>query len=168
MPFALAGVTLVAVGAGVGEMDGLGIALALAAAASYVVFVLVGDAIGAGIDPFVMAALFTTGALPTFVVYGALTDGFSFTVTAPGVGWTACVGAVSVVAYLCLFAGLRRAGPTIATLLANVEPVVVVIASTVILGTTLTGVQLLGAVLVIGSVVVVNVIDMRVDATAGG
>jgi drug/metabolite transporter (DMT)-like permease len=160
VPFALVGVTLVAVGAGVGSMDGLGIALALAAAATYVVFVLAGDTIGEGIDPFVLAALFTTGALPTFVLYGLLTGGFSFAVTPSGSAWTACVGIVSVVAYLCLFAGLRRAGPTIATLLANMEPVVVVIASTLILGTSLTATQLVGAALVVGSVVVVNAIDM--------
>jgi drug/metabolite transporter (DMT)-like permease len=71
--------------------------------------------------------------------------------------WLGCIGVVStVVAIGFFFAGLRRVGPTSASILATVEPVVTVFLAFLVFGETLAAIQLLGAALVLTSVVVLQ------------
>jgi drug/metabolite transporter (DMT)-like permease len=74
-------------------------------------------------------------------------------VTAVGWGWLACIAGVSTVSAIALFfAGLRRAGPTSASILATVEPVVTVVLAFLVFGETLGAVQLVGGALVLSAV----------------
>jgi drug/metabolite transporter (DMT)-like permease len=78
-------------------------------------------------------------------------------VTPAGWLWLACIAAVSTVAAIVLFfAGLRRAGPTSASILATVEPVVTVLLAFLVFGETLGALQLLGGVFVLTAVVVLS------------
>ncbi len=54
------------------------------------------------------------------------------------------------------FAGLSRVGPTSASILATVEPVVTVVLAFLVFGETLGPAQLVGGALVLSAVVVLN------------
>ena len=70
--------------------------------------------------------------------------------TAAGWGWLACLALVSTVASIGLFfAGLRRVGPTTASILATVEPLVTVVLAFLVFGETMGPVQLVGGALVL-------------------
>jgi len=78
-------------------------------------------------------------------------------VTAAGWVWIASIAGVSTVAAIGLFfAGLKRVGPTTASLLSTVEPVVTVLLAFVVFGEALGAVQLLGGALVLSAVLALN------------
>lgn len=156
IPVALTGVALVLIGPGVGAVDALGATLALLAAVAYVAFVLAGDYLAVGTDPVVLAALMSTGAIPTFIFYGVISDGLSLDFQTGGWIWIVGVAVVSLIAFTTFFAGLERIGPSLTGLLSTSEPVATTVASAIIFGDSLAPIQVLGGALVIGAVVWVN------------
>jgi drug/metabolite transporter (DMT)-like permease len=148
------GLVLVVATAGTGSLDPLGAALAFGAALIYSTYILVSDGISRRVDPAVLSALVCTGAAVMLgagsAVLGDLRPGaLSFA----GLGWIACLAIVSTVISIGLFfAGLRRVGPTSASILATVEPVVTVGLAVVFFGESLGVVQVLGGVLVLAAV----------------
>ena len=116
-----------------------------------------------------LAALVCTGAAVTLTAgsaaLGELRPG---ALTAAGWGWLACLAVVSTVAAIGLFfAGLRRVGPTTASILATVEPLVTVLLAFLVFGETLGPAQLAGGALVLAAVLVLNV-RLRRRRTPGG
>ena len=156
IPVALTGVALVLIGPGVGAVDALGATLALLAAVAYVAFVLAGDYLAVGTDPVVLAALMATGAIPTFIFYGLITDGLSLEFQTTGWIWIVGVAFVSLIAFTAFFAGLERIGPSLTGLLSTSEPVATTVASAIIFGGTLAPIQFFGGALVVGAVIWVN------------
>jgi drug/metabolite transporter (DMT)-like permease len=111
----------------------------------------------------VLSALVCSGATVSLAVgstlLGQLRPG---DVTAAGWGWLVCIAVVSTVAAIGLFfAGLRRVGPTTASILATVEPLVTVLLAFLVFGETLRPVQILGGALVLTAVVVLNAGPLR-------
>lgn len=153
------GLALVVAGAGTGALDPLGAALGLGAAVVYSAYILVGDGVVARIRPQLLSALVCTGAAVTLTVGSALLGELRpGDVTATGWGWMACIAAVSTVASISLFfAGLRRVGPTTASILATVEPLVTVLLAFLVFGETLGAVQLAGGALVLAAVLALHV-----------
>ena len=149
------GIALVVAGAGAGALDPLGAALGLAAAVVYSAYILVGDGISARIDPRTLTALVCTGAALTLTAASAaLGDLRPGELTLGGWGWLAALAVVSTVGAISLFfAGLRRIGPTSASILATVEPLVTVVLAFAVFGETLGIVQTLGGALVLAAVV---------------
>jgi drug/metabolite transporter (DMT)-like permease len=155
---ALCGLVLVVAGAGTGALDPLGAALALAAAIVYSIYILVSDGVVGRMRPQVLSALVCTGAAASLIAgsaaLGELRPG---ALTAGGWGWLACLSVVStVVAISLLFAGLKRVGPTTASILATIEPLVTVVLAFVVFGETLGPLQLVGGALVLCAVLVLN------------
>jgi drug/metabolite transporter (DMT)-like permease len=62
----------------------------------------------------------------------------------------------TVAAVGLLFAGIRRVGPTSASILSTTEPVVTVVLAFLVFGESLGAVQLLGGALVLGAAVVLT------------
>ena len=150
------GLVLVVAGAGAGALDALGAALGLSAAAVYTTYILVSEGIVGRVTPRVLSALVCTGAAASLtvgsLVLGELRPG---ELTAAGWGWLACLAVVSTVAAVSLFfAGLRRVGPTTASIVSTAEPVVTVLLAFLVFGELLGPVQLLGGALVLGAVLV--------------
>src|ERR671934_131362 len=78
--------------------------------------------------------------------------------TAAGWGWLASLAVVSTVGAIALFfAGLRRAGPTTASILSTVEPLVTVLLALAVFGERLGAVQLAGGALVLAAVIVLRI-----------
>jgi drug/metabolite transporter (DMT)-like permease len=155
---ASSGLVLVVAGAGAGALDPLGAVLGLGAAIVYSAYILVSDGIAARTSAPLLAALVCTGAAASLSVGSALLGELRpGELTVAGWGWLACLAAVSTVASISLLlAGLRRVGPTTASILATVEVLVTVMLAFIVFGETLVAVQLVGGALVLGAVLVVQ------------
>jgi drug/metabolite transporter (DMT)-like permease len=166
---ALGGLVLVLAGAGAGTIDPVGAALGLGAAVVYSTYILVSDGVVGRVRPHVLSALVCTGAAASLTVGSALLgDLRPGELTAAGWGWLACLVLVSTVAAVSLFfAGLNRVGPTTASILATVEPVVTVLLAFLVFGEVLGVVQLLGGTLVLGGVLVITSYGLREETTRG-
>jgi drug/metabolite transporter (DMT)-like permease len=146
---------LVLVVGGAGSIEPLGAALGLAAAVVYSTYILVGDGIAPRVEPRLLSALVCTGAAAALTGasagLGELRPG---ALTAAGWGWIACLACVSTVGAISLFfAGLREAGPTTASILATVEPLVTVLLAFLVFGERLGPVQAFGGALVLAAVI---------------
>jgi drug/metabolite transporter (DMT)-like permease len=162
------GLVLVLASARPGALDPLGAALALGAALIYTTYILVSQGIAGRISPTVLSALVCTGAAISLAAgsaaLGELRPG---DVTAAGWGWLTGIALISTVAAVSLFfAGLKRVGPTTASILSTVEPVVTVGLAFVVFGELLGALQLLGGALVVGAVLVLASYRPR-DAMGG-
>ena len=158
LALALCGLALVVGGAGAGALDALGIGLALGAAFVYSGYVLAGEGIAGRVRPVLLAAIVCTGAAVSLAAGSALLGELrAGSVSAGGWGWLAGVAVVStVLAVTLFFAGLQRVGPTTASILATVEPLVTVLLAWLVLGETLGAIQLAGGALVLGGVLVLH------------
>jgi drug/metabolite transporter (DMT)-like permease len=167
LALALGGLVLVVAGAGTGALDPLGAALAMAAAIVYSTYILVSDGVVGRIRPQVLSALVCTGAAASLTVGSALIGQLRLDeVTVGGWGWLASLTVISTVGAISLFfAGLRRVGPTTASILATVEPLVTVLLAFLVFGETLGSVQLIGGALVLSAVVVLNMRRARRPVT---
>jgi drug/metabolite transporter (DMT)-like permease len=152
------GLALVVAGAGAGALDPLGAALGLGAAVIYSAYILIGEGLAARVPALLLSALVCTGAAVSLIVGSALLGQLRpGALSAAGWGWIAGLAVVSTVgAISLLFAGLRRVGPTSASILATVEPLVTVLLAFLVFGELLGGVQLAGGALVLAAVLVLN------------
>jgi drug/metabolite transporter (DMT)-like permease len=156
---ASSGLVLVLASAGTGDLDPLATALGLAAAIIYSAYILVSGSIAERVPTRVFSTLVCSGAAVTLTVGSALLGELHLApVSAAGWGWLTCLALVSTVAAISLlFVGIGRVGPTAASILSTVEPVVTVMLAFVAFGEVLGAAQLLGGVLVLGSVLVLYV-----------
>jgi drug/metabolite transporter (DMT)-like permease len=153
-----AGLVLVLASSGAGSGDAIGAALGLGTALVYSVYVLVSEGVAGRVSPLLLSALVCSGAAVTLTVgsamLGELRPG---ELTLIGWGWVACIAVVCTVAALSLFfAGLRRVGPTTASILCTAEPVVTVVLAFLAFSDVLGAAQLLGGAVVLGGVLVLR------------
>jgi drug/metabolite transporter (DMT)-like permease len=165
---ATGGLTLAVAGAGDGALDPWGVTLGLGAAVVYSAYILISDGIAGRVRPRVLATLVCTGAAGTLLVgsavLGELRPG---ELTGAGWAWLACLAVVSTVAAITLFfAGLERVGPTSASILSTVEPLVTVMLAFAVFGERLGTLQLLGGALVLAAVVPATIATTARPATA--
>jgi drug/metabolite transporter (DMT)-like permease len=154
---ASAGVFLVLAGGGIGALDGLGVALAFGAAFAYATYILVADTIAGDVDALVLSALVCTGAAVTFTLANLVSGGPDMGFEPEGWLWIAGIVLVSTVAAITLFfEGLRRVGPSTASIASTVEPAVTVTLAFLVFGEHLAGLQLVGGALVLGAVVLLQ------------
>jgi drug/metabolite transporter (DMT)-like permease len=167
---ALGGLVLVVAGAGAGSIDPLGAGLGLAAAVVYSTYILVSDGISRRVSPRLLSALVCTGAAVSLTVgAGMLGELRPGELTLAGWGWLACLAAVSTVGAISLFfAGLRLVGPTTASILATVEPLVTALLAFLVFGEALGAVQLVGGALVLAAVPVLHARLPRAKLAAQG
>jgi drug/metabolite transporter (DMT)-like permease len=155
---ASAGLVLVLATAGAGDLDPVGTALGFGAAVVYSGYILVTDSIAGRMRPRVFSTLVCSSAAVTLTAGSALLGQLRpGELTAAGWGWLACIALVSTVAAVSLlFAGIARVGPTVASILSTVEPVVTVLLAFLVFQEVLGPAQLLGGGLVLASVLVLH------------
>jgi drug/metabolite transporter (DMT)-like permease len=158
LALASTGLVLVLAGAAAGALDPVGTVLALGTAVVYSAYILVSQGVAGRIGPLALGALVCTGAACSLTLGAAAAgDLHPAAVTAAGFGWLGGLAAVSTVAAISLFfAGLRLAGPTAASILSTLEPVVTVALAFVTFGESLGGAQLAGGALVLAAVLAVR------------
>jgi len=168
LALASGGLMCVVAGAGTGAIDAVGAALGLTAACVYTTYILVGEGVAGRIAPMMLSAIVCTGAAVSLTAGGSLLGEFRpGALTAAGWGWLLCLGGVSTVAAISLFfAGLRRVGPTAASILSTVEPVVTVALAAVVFGELLSPMQIAGGALVIAAVPVLHASRVRLRRPA--
>ena len=153
------GLVLVLASSGAASGDPLGAALGLATAVVYSVYILAGEGIARRVPPLVLSALVCSAAAVSLTAGSALLGELRpGRLTLSGWAWIACIAVVcTVVALSLFFAGLRRVGPTTASILSTVEPVVTVALAFVAFGDVLGVAQLLGGFVVLAGVLVLQV-----------
>ena len=168
LALAAAGLTLVLVGGGAGELDRTGVLLAFGAATAYATYILVADTIVGASDPFALTAMVASGA---FVAVGlfAVTTGQFDAASFEGGAWLSLFGLTlisTVVAITTFFLGLDLVGPSTASIVSTVEPACTVALAAIVFGETLGPVQLLGGALVLSAVVVLQLRAGRLENRA--
>jgi drug/metabolite transporter (DMT)-like permease len=140
----------VALGVEIGELDLLGIASATVCSLTYAFGVFYfGDATK-GADPMVVILHATATAAVIFVPLAVLGGALSLMPgTALGLTGVAGVSLTYLVGVFCFFAALIRIGPLKAALLAQLEPVVSILAAVLILAEQLSLVQSAGVAVVL-------------------
>ena len=146
------GLVIVLATAGGGELDALGVALALGAAFAYTGYILVSDGSEVVGAPFLLSALVCAGAAVIFAVVGAASGAIDTGFASEGWLWLGLIALVStVLPIVTFFAGLARVGPSTASILSTLEPVVTVTLAYLAFGERLTLAQLGGAALVLAA-----------------
>ncbi|MFF1818582.1 DMT family transporter [Kribbella sp. NPDC058245] len=159
---ALAGIGLVLSGASSGRFNLTGALLAMSAAVVYTCYILVGDRTTAAVPPLALASLVCIGAFGTFLIAavvrgsdGPLAELGSIQPT--GWLWLATLSLVSTVAAILLFfAGMARVGPSVASILSILEPVVTVAAAALVFHEHLSPLQGVGGAVVLAAVLIVQ------------
>jgi drug/metabolite transporter (DMT)-like permease len=121
---------------------------ALALASGGLVLVLAGAGAGA-LDP--LGVLLGIAAAVVYTTYILTSSGVAERVGPLAIAVVSTVGAVSL-----FFAGLKRVGPTTASILSTAEPVTTVVLAFLAFGEALSPVQLGGGALVVGAVLVLS------------
>ena len=162
---ASSGLVLVLSGAASGGLDAVGTALGLTAAVVYSIYILVSDGVNVRVGALSLSTLVCTGAAVTLTLASlASGDLDPAAVSAEGFMWLFGIALLSTVAAIALFfAGMKRVGPTAASILSTLEPVITVALAFLVFGESLGAGQLLGAALVLSAVVVVR-LPSRVHA----
>ena len=158
LALAIAGTALVLVGGGgSGSFETVGVVMAIAAAVAYSAYILVADTVVPELDPFLLSALIATGGAATFWLAGVVDGGLDVSLSAHG--WLDIAGIVLVSTVLpvsAFLAGLRRVGPSTASILSCFEPVVTVTLAMALYGERLGPAQLAGGALVRAAVVLLQ------------
>jgi drug/metabolite transporter (DMT)-like permease len=151
---ATAGAALVLAGSGTGDVDALGVALGLSAAVAYSVYILVADGVTRRIDPFHLSALIATGAAATVWAAGLISGSLDLGFASAGWGWILALALASTVLPISAFlAGLPKIGPSTASIVSTVEPIVSVGMAMLWFGESLGAIQFVGGALVLSAVV---------------
>jgi drug/metabolite transporter (DMT)-like permease len=131
----------------------IGIVFAVAAAIFYSLYIVVGAWIGRRVAAFQVSTVVIASAAALFVA-ASLIRGPQWPQTSAG--WLAvlAIALLSTVAAVTLyFAGLRRIGPTRASTLSTLEPLVTVTLAALVLGESIAPVQMAGGALILAAVV---------------
>lgn len=129
----------------------LGIALGLAAGAIYSIYIVTGSRLGKDTPPLAASFVVLTAGAACHALAGSVT-GFAF----PG-GVTGWLGALAIgvfgaaLAIGAFFAGLKRIGPTRASVLSTLEPLVTIALGATFLGERLAWPQLLGGAAILAA-----------------
>lgn len=146
--FSILGLILV-LGLSIKGLNLFGLLFALGAAAVYAVYILVSNLVLNSVSPLLSSAVISSAACVTYGLAGFIL-GFTWDISVST--WLAISGIAvfsTVIAILTFFVGLQRVGPTTASIVSTLEPVMTVGLAYVLLGEILTTVQAIGAVCVV-------------------
>ena len=142
----------------------IGILLAIASALTYSVYIIVGSNVMKHVSPVQSSFVIFASAA---VIYGVLMtiNGAHFPAT--GTGWLGIAGIVliaTVIPVTTFLAGLERIGPTNASMLSTLEPVVTVLLAGLLFGERLGPITILGGALILVAVILLTRSEVRPEA----
>jgi drug/metabolite transporter (DMT)-like permease len=155
---ASAGLVLVLAGAAGGALDPLRTEIGLSSSEIYTAYILVSQGVATRLGALPLATLVCTGAAITLTLFGLAGGGLQpGRLGGEGLAWIGAIAVVSTVGAIGLFfAGLARVGPSAASILSTVEPVVTVGLAFAVFGESLGPAQLVGGALVLSAALIVR------------
>jgi len=152
-------VFIVGLNSGKGQI--LGILLAILTALLFAIYLVLShkSIIKAGALSATTVLTFSAG-----IVFGGIVavKGVKFPVTMAGWVYAVAVALIpTVLAFLTLFAGLKRIEPPNAAIILTMEPVIAVVLAAVILGETITPVKILGGMMILSAVILLARSEMK-------
>lgn len=147
-----------AMAVGGGQGTPFGVVLGLGAALVYAIYIVVGSRVLRDVDPIAASSLICAAAAAG---YGLIAAARALAGTGPNwptsaSGWWPVIAVALISTVLAIgtfFAGLRRLGATLTSVLSTLEPVVSVVLAAAILGERISALQALGGAIVIGTAV---------------
>jgi drug/metabolite transporter (DMT)-like permease len=152
---AMAGTALVLAG-GLHSIDPLGVALALGSAVAYAGYILISAGQLERTNPFLLAALVTTGAAITLTAAGIARSDVSLDADASLLASIGLVSFVAMAGMTTFVAGIDRLGPSRASIVSAVQPALTPVVGFAVFADRLGPAQVLGGALVVGGVVVLE------------
>jgi len=143
---------------GGGRGTPLGIALGLGAAAVYAVYIVAGSRVLRDVEPIAASSLICAAAAFSYaaIAAGRGMAGWPAQWPSTAAAWVPVLALAlvsTVVAIAAFFAGLRRLGATLTSVLSTLEPVVSVGLAAAVLGERVGALQALGGAVVIGTAI---------------
>jgi drug/metabolite transporter (DMT)-like permease len=143
---------------GGGHGTAAGIALGLGAALVYAVYIVVGSRVLRDADPIAASSLICAAAAASYglIAGGRWLAGAGPDWPASASGWLPVLAVAlisTVLAVATFFAGLRRLGATLTSVISTLEPVVSVTLAAAVLGEEVSALQAFGGVIVIGTAI---------------
>jgi drug/metabolite transporter (DMT)-like permease len=152
---AMAGTALVLAG-GLHSIDPLGVALALGSAVAYAGYILISAGQLERTNPFLLAALVTTGAAITLTAAGIARSDVSLDADASLLASIVLVSFVAVAGMTTFVAGIDRLGPSRASIVSAVQPALTPVVGFAVFADRLGPAQVVGGGLVLAGVVVLE------------
>ncbi|PLR95060.1 DMT family transporter [Bacillus sp. T33-2] len=149
------------------SMNVIGILLAMGAAIVYSIYIVYGNRITVQVPPVATSAFIALFASVSFFFGGLYTGGLDFKFEPPG--WLGVAGISlfsSVIAMLTFFSGMKLVGPSRASILSMIEPVVTILFSTLLFNEKMTFLQMAGGLIVLGGAVMVVLLREKNELTS--
>jgi drug/metabolite transporter (DMT)-like permease len=147
---------------GAPAVDPVGVVLLLISACGYGIYVMVSEGLVHRAGALVSTAWITAGAGVSYTLVGMLLRDWRPPATPQG--WAIILAMIvfsTILPLATLLAGLARVGPTTASLLSTLEPVVTIALAVVLLGESVSPAQLGGGALVLTAVVLLSLYPGR-------
>jgi drug/metabolite transporter (DMT)-like permease len=142
---------------GASSVDLLGVVLLLVSACGYGIYIMISEKLVQRAGALVSTAWITAGAGVAYNLVGLLLRDWRPPSTPQGWGIIlAMIVFSTILPLVTLLAGLRRVGPTTASLLSTLEPVVTIALAVVFLGEAIGAAQVGGGALVLGAVLMLS------------
>jgi drug/metabolite transporter (DMT)-like permease len=139
------------------KINGLGVLYGFCASFAYTAYVVIGNRLQKGLEPIKSSALIMTGAAITYTLNGLITKSLSFNFVIGG--WWAMAGMIlcsTVFAIALFWASIKIIGPSKASIIGTVEPLVTVILAVIIFKEQMNWLQYLGSLLIVVGVIAIQ------------
>ncbi len=155
----------------VGDGNLRGIMMTLLSAITHAIYVVAAGSISKKADPLTMLTIALTGAASAFVLVSlagpsSLDPEFPINQT----GWMlilAMAFLITIVATALFFAGIKRIGPGVTSMVETFEAVVTISIGMLLMNESVTAIQILGTVTVLGSIVAIGLAESSAESKSG-
>ena len=152
----------------VGDGNLRGIMMTLLSAITHAIYVVAAGSISKKADPLTMLTIALTGAASAFVLVSLVGPSSldpEFPVNSQG--WLlilAMAFLITIVATALFFAGIKRIGPGVTSMVETFEAVVTISIGVLLMSETVTAIQILGTITVLGSIVAIGLAESSAEA----
>ena len=155
----------------VGDGNFTGIFITFLSAIFHAVYVVAAGSISKKADPLTMLTIALTGAAAAFTLvslFGPSTLDPKFPVNTEGWLFVAAMAfLITIVATALFFAGIKRIGPGVTSMVETFEAVVTISIGVALMNESVTLIQILGSAIVLGSIVAIGLAESRAEKDAG-
>ena len=155
----------------VGDGNFSGIIIIFLSAVFHAIYVVAAGSITKKSDPLTMLTIALSGAAVTFIFVSLLGPSSlnpEFPINTQG--WLLVVAMaflITILATALFFAGIKRIGPGVTSMVETFEAVVAISIGVMLMNESITAIQILGAVVVLGSIVAIGLAESRAEKQTG-